>query len=64
MELLGLFGSFTFYSISLQQSIDGGFTAPETFVEHHRILGTTLRKDMLAERLGCSLVKDAMTLKY
>ena len=51
------------YAVSLKQSIDGGLLATEALVERHRVLGATLRQDVVSEALGCRLVEDAVLLE-
>lgn len=41
------------YTITMQQSIDGGFTAAEPAIEFGRVFGTAAFEDIVAERV-CS----------
>ena len=50
--------------IAFEQGIDGWLLSAESLVEGHRMLGSSLRKDIVTETLGGSLIEDAILLEY
>jgi hypothetical protein len=50
--------------VAFEQGIDGWLLSAESLVEGHRMFGASLRKDIVAEALGGSLVEDAVLLEY
>ena len=51
-----------FNTVSLEESVDGGFAATETYIQIHSFLGTTLLQDVLAETFRCFLIEDRAVL--